>query len=374
MPIQIVEVQSKKELSAFIDFPHSLYAQDKNYVPELHIAQRDLLTPGKHPFHAYGKIKCFLAYRDGHIVGRIAAIHNPRYNTYHNANYGFFGFFDFIDDQDVVAQLLDKAKQYAIEHKHAYMMGPTNFSTNETAGTLVDGFDEPPKIMMTYNAKYYDQRMTAYGLRKEMDLYAYMIHTHDVSDKSLKMADLLEQRLLKNGITIRNVNTKNLDAEALKIKKVYNAAWEKNWGFVPFTDEEFDYLKNDLKLVLDKDFAFIAEHNGEPVGFAITLPNINEVLIKIKKGRLFPTGIFKLLLGKGKTKYVRILALGILEEYRQSGIAPLFFAKNIIAAKQKKILGGEASWILENNVPMVSAAENLNGKRYKTYRLYSIKI
>lgn len=374
MAVQIREVTFDKGISDFINFPHDLYADDPIYVPEIFIGQKDMMDPKKYPFHKYGKVKYFLAEKDGKIVGRIAAIENPNYNRHHQSNVGFFGFFDFVNDEEVAFALLDKAKTYAKENGHDYLMGPTNFTTNETAGTLVDGFDDSPKIMMTYNKPYYGKIIETYGLQKEMDLYAYMIYTDKASEKSLRIADAVEARLKNRGITIRNVNLKDINNEAKKIQKIYNDAWEENWGFVPFTDDEFEYLKNDLKMLLDPAFAYIAEKDGAPIGFGLTLPNINEILIKNKRGKLFPFGIFRLLFGKKKTKTVRVLALGVMEEYRKLGIEAIFFAKNIKVARERGLIGGEASWILENNEPMRAAAEHLNGVKYKTYRLYKMSV
>jgi GNAT superfamily N-acetyltransferase len=374
MSVTIEEITFKNGIEKFINFPHDLYKDDKYYVPEIFIGQKDMMNPAKFPFHLYGSVKYYLAKKDGKIAGRIAAIQNPNYNTHHNCKVGFFGFFDFIEDQQVVNALLDKAKEYAKANGNEFLMGPTNFTTNETAGTLVEGFDDSPKIMMTYNKPYYGKLIEGYGLKKEMDLFAFMMHTDKVSDKSLKIADAIEERLKSKGITIRNVQVKEINDEAKKIQKIYNDAWVNNWGFVPFTDAEFEYLKNDLKMLLDPAFAYMAEKDGEPIGFGLTLPNINEILIKNKRGRLFPFGIFRLLFGKNKTKYVRILALGVVSEYRKMGIEAIFFAKNIKEAKKRGILGGEASWILESNEPMVSAAQHLNGEKYKTYRLYKTEI
>lgn len=374
MAVTIKEVSDKKGISDFINFPHDLYEHDPYYVPEIYIGQKDMLDPKKFPFHQYGKAKYYLAYKDNKIAGRIAAIDNKNYNKYHQSEVGFFGFMDFIEDQEVVNVLLDQAKQFALENGYKYLMGPTNFTTNETAGTLVEGFEDSPKIMMTYNKSYYGRLLEGYGLKKEMDLYAFMIKTSNVSEKSLRLAEVLEERLKNKGITIRNVRLKDIDAESKRIQKIYNDAWENNWGFVPFTDAEFEYLKNDLKLLLDPAFAYIAEKDGQPIGFFLTLPNINEILIKNKRGKLFPFGIFRLLFGKRKTKYVRILALGVVAEYRKMGIEAIFFAKNIQEAKRRKIVGGEASWVLENNIPMVTAAKQLNGEKYKTYRLYKTEI
>ena len=374
MAIEIQEVTFEKGISNFINFPHDLYKDDPNYVPEIFIGQKDMMNPNKYPFHQYGKVRYYLAKKGDQTVGRIAAIENTNYNAHFKSKAGFFGFMDFIEDREVVQALLDKAKAFAKENGHDYLIGPTNFTTNETAGILVEGFHEPAKVMMTYNKPYYAPMLEACGMTKEMDLYAYMIYTDKASEKALRIAETLEDRLKKNGITIRNLNLKDIDNEAKRIQHVYNQAWDENWGFVPFTDAEFEYLKNDLKMIVDTRFAFIAEKDNEPIGFGLTLPNINEILIKNKRGKLFPFGIFRLLFGKSKIKTVRVLALGILKDYRKSGIEAIFFARNIAEAKRRNLIGGEASWVLENNIPMRTAAEHLNGERYKTYRLYKISI
>ncbi|NNE26117.1 MAG: hypothetical protein HKN09_04690 [Saprospiraceae bacterium] len=370
MSLIVVEANSKKEIKQFIDFPHSLYEGDPHYVPELYLAQKEMFDRKKYPFYEYGDVQCFLAFKHGKLAGRIAAIKNKRYNDYHKSNVGFFGFYDFIDDQEVAQALFDHAKRWLAVEKYDALIGPTNFTTNETAGYLVDGFDGPPMIMMTYNKVYYDRIMKALGLTKEMDLFAYFIPSFEASEKSIKLSGMIEQRLQKQGITVRNINLKNFKSEVELIKKVYNEAWEDNWGFVPFTDSEFKHLADGLKMLADEKFAYIAEDNGEAVGFSISLPNVNEVTINFKKGRLFPFNIIRLLLNKNKVQSVRILATGVKEAYRRKGIEAIFFARNIQEARRRKLKGGEASWILESNDMMVKAAENLNGIKYRTYRLY----
>ena len=369
--LTIREVTSKKEFYQFIDFPHDLYKGDKHYVPELFMAQKDLLNTKKHPFFEYGEIKLNLAYQDGKIVGRIAAIKNPAYNDYHQSNIGFFGFYDYIEDVSVAKALLDKAKEQLKNEKYDRLMGPVNFSTNETAGTLVEGFDSPPQVMMTYNKPYYDTLQNEIGLTKEMDLLAFFIPSFEASDRSIKMSEILAMRLKRQGITIRNIDIKNIKKDAAQLRLLYNSAWEKNWGFVPMNEKEFNVLVGDLKMIADPKFSYIAEKDGKAIGFSVSLPNINEITINFKKGRLLPFNIFKLLLRKSKVKSVRIITAGVLEEYRRKGIEAIFFAKNILEARNRNLRGGEASWILESNQEMVTAAEKLNGKRYKTYRIYT---
>ena len=369
--IRVEAVKTKKELASFIDFPHELYAGDPNYVPELFIAQRDLLSPGKHPFHEHSSLQCFLAYDEKNkLKGRIAAIDNKNHNTFNKVNDGFFGFFDCVNDKEVANALLDKAKEWLQEKKLSTMIGPANPSTNEPVGLLVDGFDKPPVAMMTYNKPYYSQLIEQYGLKKMTDLYAYDIKTDTVSERTVNLKDALLKRLTQKGITIRKINLKDYKNEVGKVREIYNSAWDKNLGFVPMTENEFNYLAKDLKMILDADFCLVAEHNGKMIGFALAIPDVNQIQKNIKKGRLLPFGLFKLLLGLKKINYVRIITLGVIEDYRKMGIEACFYAEIIQNAARKKIKGGEASWILENNEMMNKAMENINGKIYKTYRLY----
>lgn len=372
MSLDIRSVSSKKDIKAFIDFQHRLYQGDSKYVPELFLAQKEMFDRKKYPFYEFGDVFPFLAYRDNKIVGRIVAIKNDGYNQYHNSNVGFFGFFDFINDQSVAQALYKAAKDRLKEFGFDKIIGPTNFSTNETAGLLVDGFDHSPMLMMTYNKPYYQTIIESLGAKKEMDLYAYMINSQGANDKSIRLATLLEERLNRQGITIRNIRAKDWNNELVRVKKIYNAAWENNWGFVPFTDNEFKHVAEGMKMLLDEDFAYIAELDGEPIGFSVSLPNINEITKDFKKGRLFPFNVLKLLMRKSKVSTVRIIAAGVIAEYRKKGIEGVFFAKNILEARKRKLLGGEASWILENNTSMNLAAQKLNGQLTKTYRLYSL--
>lgn len=369
--ISIVPVTTKKQLAAFIDFPHELYKDDKNYVPELFIAQRDLLTPGKHPFHEHSVLQTYLAVDERNVIkGRIAAILNRNHNQYNQANDGFFGFFDCINSSEVANALFLQAENWLRQHGVATIIGPVNPSTNETVGLLVNGFDRPPVAMMTYNKPYYAELITQYGFKKHVDLYAYLLQASTISDRSVKLQQALLKRLEQKNIVIRAINLKDFNNEVRKVREIYNAAWDKNLGFVPMTENEFTYLAKDLKLVMDPDFCLVAEHEGKMIGFALAIPDINQVQIKIKKGRLLPTGIFKLLFGKKKINFVRIITLGVVEAYRKMGIEACFYASIIQKGFEKNIPTGEASWILENNEMMNKAMENINGTRYKTYRIY----
>jgi len=363
----ITPVKSKKELGAFIDFPHELYKDDKNYVPELFIAQRDLLTT--HPFHKHSSLQCFLAYDGDRIVGRIAAIHNTAHNVFNGTNDGFFGFFDCINNQEAADALLNQATTWLKEKGLTTIVGPVNFSTNESCGLLVKGYDMPPVVMMPYNFSYYETLLEHWGLHKKVDLIAWNFSGDAYDDRSVKLMDRLEERLKRSDIVIRKIKMKNFKAEAEALREVYNKAWDKNMGFVPLNDEEYDYQAKDLKMILDADFCFVAEQHGKIVGFGAAIPNINEIQAKIKKGRLFPTGIFKLLFGLKKVKGIRILLLGVVDGYRKMGIEACIYASIIKSYKKKGLEYAEASWTLEHNDMVNNAIIAIKGDPYKTYRI-----
>jgi GNAT superfamily N-acetyltransferase len=368
--IQVIPVTNKRQLAAFIDFPHDLYRDDDNYVPELFIAQRDLLSPDKHPFHQHSSLQAFLGYRDGRVCGRIAAILNNNHNKFNNTNDGFFGFFDCADDEELAAALFREAEQWLLAKGVQNVIGPVNFSTNETCGMLVEGYDKPPVAMMPYNKAYYNELIGRLGFKKKIDLIAWQVAADDFKDKPLRLMNTLRDRLDQKGIKIRKVDLKNFKSEVDSLRDVYNKAWDRNLGFVPMTNEEFDYLAKDLKLILDPDFCMVAEHEGKIVGFSLCIPDINQILIKIRKGRLLPTGLFKLLFLKKKINGLRVIALGVLEPYRKMGIEAVFYGSIIQKGKEKNMRTAEASWILEDNFLMNKAIENINGKPYKKYRLY----
>ena len=365
----VIAVSNKKQLGLFIDFPHDLYQGNPNYVPELFIAQKDLLTT--HPFHKHSSLQCFLLYEGDKIIGRIAAILNNNYNEFNDANDGFFGFFDCINEQEAANTLLETAAEWlkAKGVKNA-IIGPVNFSTNESCGLLIEGFDSPPVVMMPYNAPYYATLLEGWNLKKKVDLIAWRFTGDNYDDRSVKLMERLEDRLKRSGITIRKINMKNFKQEAANLRKVYNNAWDKNAGFVPLNDEEFDYQAKDLKLVLDPDFCFVAEQDGKLIGFGAAIPDMNQIQIKIKKGRLLPTGIFKLLFGKKKVDGIRILLLGVIDGYRKLGIEACIYGSIIKSYRAKGFKYAEAGWTLEHNDLVNNAIIAIKGDPYKKYRIY----
>ena len=368
--IEKINLSDKRKMKEFIDFPHDLYANDPNYVPELFVAQRDLLDPKKHPFFEHSKLDLFLAYKDTKLVGRIAAIRNNNHIKFTGNHEGFFGFFESIDDYEVAKQLFDAATTWVKKENLTNIIGPVSFSTNEVFGWHIDAFNLPPMMAMGYNKSYYPKFVEQYGFAKKVDFFAYYVGAHEVSDKALRVSEAFEARLKTKGITIRIVNMKKFNEEAEQAHLVFNSAWDKNLGFVPMTKNEFMHLCKDMKTIMDPDLCYVAEHEGKIIGFCFSFPDINQVLKDVKRGRLLPTGIFKLLFNRGKIDKMRVVVLGVIEGYRKMGIEACFYAKTIKTGRQKNIIGAEASLILETNEMMNQALININAKVYKTYRLY----
>lgn len=371
MNVNIVPVTTSKLKKKFIDFEWTVNENTPNWVSPLRMERFKVLDTKKNPFYSHSEIQLFLAYKNGKITGRIAAITNQNYNEFQQDNAGFFGFFDCFNDQEAANTLFQTAANWLKEKGKDVMYGPMNPSTNDEVGILINGFDTPPYMMMTHNAAYYPPLAEGFGLTKAKDLYAWYI-TADEAIKNIsdKMRRVSEKILKKYDITIRNLVIKNLKEEIKLIKDIYNNAWSRNWGFVPFTDDEINVLAKDLAQIADEDLLLLAEKEGNPIAFSLTLPNINEVLKNIPSGRLFPTGIFKLLFGMRKIKYARVLVLGVKKEFQFLGLGSIFYIETIIRARQKGYLGGEMSWILEDNYTMNKPIEDVGAKRYKTYRVY----
>jgi len=368
--ITIEKITFPNKIKDFIDFPHDLYKGDPNYVPEIYLGQKDLLNPNKHPFYEHSKAQLFLAYKDGKLVGRIAAIRNNAHNNFSGNNDGFFGFFECIEDYEVAKKLFDAATEWVKKEGLTNIIGPTSISTNEIFGWHIDAFDLPPMMSMGYNKPYYSKFAEQYGFAKKVDFFAYYVTSEQVSEKALRVSEAFENRLKTKGITIRPVNMKKFTEEAEKAHVVFNSAWEKNEAFVPMTKNEFMHLCKDMKQIMDPELCLVAESEGKIVGFSFSFPDINQVLKDVKKGRLLPTGIFKLLFGRGKIDKMRVVVLGVIEGYRKLGIEACFYAKTIKTGRSKGINAAEASLILETNEMMNQALININAQVYKTYRLY----
>ncbi len=371
--VTIKPVENRKELMQFIKLVWKINANDPNWVPPLIMDRLKVLNKKKNPFFKHAEAEYFLAYRDGEVVGRIAAITNQMHNDFHKDNIGFFGFLEGVNDPRVFEALLETAKDWLREKGKDAMIGPMNPSTNDEIGFLIEGFDTPPFFMMTHNPPYYKEIMEKLKYEKAKDVYAYYIHkdTIIISDKLLRVTEGIRKKFK---VKIRAVNLKDFDAELERIRYVYNNAWARNWGFVPMTPEEFDFIAADFKKIIDPRLVLIAEIEGKPVGFSLALPDYNKVFAKIKNGRLFPTGWLTFLRERKKIKSLRVITLGVVQELQRSGIGGLFYLETFQRGTKAGYVDAEMSWILEDNDLMNRAARLLGGDPYKIYRIYGTSL
>lgn len=368
MALEVVTADSKRALNEFIEFPYSLYRGDPLWVPPLRIAVKELLDRAKHPFYANAEAEFFLARREGRVVGRIAAILDRNYNEYHEENAGFFGFFESTNDPEVAAALLGAARKWVFNRGAVLLRGPVNPSTNYECGMLVDGFDSSPMIMMTYNPRYYPALMESAGLRKGRDLNAYVSTAAAVELE--KIGRVADRKLARSNVTVRAINVRDFDGEVERLWDVYNSVLRRNWGFVPMTREEFVLMGKEMRQILKPELVLVGEAGGKAIGFALALPDINFAL-KPAGGSLLPTGLLKILYYQRSIKSLRVLALGVVDEYRTSGVAAAFYATLVRTARKLGYSGDcEMSWIMEDNVLMTRSLEVMGARHYKTYRIY----
>ncbi|MCI0399261.1 MAG: N-acetyltransferase, partial [Chloroflexi bacterium] len=287
-----------------------------------------------------------------------------------------FGVFELLPDQEAAEALLETAGRWARDRGVEKILGPMNLSTNDECGTLIEGFDQPPVILMTYNPRYYVEYLEAAGFTKAMDLLAWhgdlakLVAPGGMPEKVVRIVGKVKDRY---GLSIRPLNMKDWDNEIERVKKIYNSAWEKNWGFVPMTDEEIHHLAEGLKPVIDPAVAFLVEKDGDVVGFSLSVPDVNQVLRQVRPG---PStlgsylGVARMLLNKRKTNRIRVIALGVIEPYRAKGVDGLMYYETAKAAVPRGYPLAEASWILETNDAMNRAIEVMGGVVYKKYRIY----
>lgn len=337
------------------------------WVPPLISDVKSLLNE-KHPFHHHAEVRLFLAWRGNDVVGRIAGILNHTHNEFHNEKTVFFGLFESVRDEHVAATLLDTVEIWARALGMDRVRGPMNLSTNDELvgpGFLVDGFDTPPVLMSGHNPPWYAALVERCGYARAMDLLAYWMKAV-IQERHVRFAEKVSKRM---NVTFRTLDMKRFEEEVALVQDIYNDAWERNWAFVPLSEEEIRHLAKQLKPVIVPEFCILAFVDDEPVGFALMLPDYNTVLRKLN-GRLFPFGFIRLLRSKRKIDSVRILTLGLKPAWRNRGLDALLIHNLIVNGLQHGIRHGECSWILENNLGMQRGIENAGGERYKTYRVF----
>ena len=375
--LRIVPVTTREERREFAKFPWTIYRDDPNWVPPIFMDRLALLTPGKHPFHEHAEVQLFLAMRGEELVGTISAQINHRHNEVFEDKVGFFGFFEVFEDYAIADALLNTASGWLRERGMDAIRGPENFSQNEEVGLLVDGFDVPPMVQMTYNPRYYEGFIERAGFEKAQDLFAWDLLTnifdYDVQRMPRKFIRVAEKAKEREDLVVRKIDMKRYDEEVEVAKQVYNLAWEQNWGFVPLTDAEMEHLGREMKMVLDPDIVFIAEVDGKPAGMIICLPDVYQALLKANPRPnvwSLPWTLVKLLWHRRKVDAFRAWVMGVVPEYRTLGIEATLMVEAARSAFGKGYEHCEMSWILESNDVMNRIIERVGGKLYKTYRIY----
>jgi GNAT superfamily N-acetyltransferase len=372
--IEVRAVSGRRELRRFIDLPFRLHANQSMWVPPLKLERWMFLSKRMNPFFSHGKGEYFLAWRDGEVVGRITAQINDAYNDFHDTKWGWFGFLEFAEDQAVLEALLAAADAWLRQRGCERMVGPADFTMNEESGILIDGFDVEPMIKQPWHPPYYQRLMEAAGMEKAIDLFMWNLVVTERDKVMPVIWELADKVQSDHGIKVRPMRRRKLRKEMDAFAEVYNSAWSKNWDFVPFSKKDLDTYTFDMQLAYDKHWFMVAEReaDGEIVGAAITIPDLNQVLMKMK-GKLLPLGWWHFL-NRGKTMdRVRVGFLGVKPEFQHTGVAARLYQLHFDAAETRPQTWGEMGWILETNTPMNRGMEAMGGKIVKRYRVFERK-
>jgi len=367
------KVENKRDLKKFVKVPFAVHKDHPEWVPPLILDRMAFLNRSKNPYFDHAEVELWIAEKDGVPVGRISAQIDERWDDYRGGNDGQFGFFETIDDAEVANALLDTGSQWLAGMGRDRVYGPMDFTTNDELGIQIDGFDVKPVILENCHQPYFQTLVEGNGFTKATDLLMWHLEMGKLK-KGLEFHPAIHESAQKSldehGITIRKMRRKDLPTEMAKFHEVYNEAWGDNWGFVPITKEEVEFHAKTLKLVLDEDWGMIAETaDGNVVGAALTLPDINQVLAKMN-GRVLPAGWFHFLTQRKKIDVVRILALGVKKEFQHTGVAAALYVRHMQTCRPDGVMTGEAGWILETNEPMNRALEGMGGVVNKKFRVY----
>ena len=362
----IVPVTTARRLREFVDLPFSLHAKHPHWVPPLRRDEHRRLSPRHNAFLQHAEMDLWIASSGGRTTGRIAAIEDRLHNATHHEAVTWFGFLE-ADSVETAGALFAAAERRAGERHSACVRGPANPSLNESAGLLIDCFDEDPYVLMPYNPPSYPEFVEAAGYRKVKDLLAWHI---DMSVPPPERITRLAGRMAsRNGITVRPLDLGAFERDLAVLQGIYRAAWQDNWGFVPPTDAEIRQLAVELRPILDPEIVLFAERAGRPVGCAVAIPDVNQVL-KRMGGRLFPFGVLHFLRRHAIIDQARVLLLGVVPDERRMGLYPLLIAELHRRGLARGYRRGELSWTLEDNDAVNAGIEAVGGRRHKTYRLY----
>jgi len=366
--IEIITVEGGAALKEFIDLPWKIYAGYPNWVPPLKKEVRRLLDPDRHPFWEFSERILFLARRGPETVGRIAGIMDRHYNQCHNEKMGIWGFFECDDDPEAAAALFAAVETWVRQQGMTFLRGPLNPSLNNESGLLIEGFEYPPVVGMTYNPPYYLRLVDSCGFTKEKDLLAFLI------DGEYRLPDwmerLAERTAQKKGVRIRHVDPQHMDAEYDLIREIYNDSWSGNWGFVPLTENEMRDIQKSVKLFAEPGLVFFIYFDDEPAAVCVIFPDVNPLLKRLN-GRIGLLGLLKAFMYRRRINGLRLLMFGVKEKYRQLGL-PLLAFRHIyeIGRGKNNYQTLEMGWTLEDNESINSLIEETGAKRYKKYRIF----
>jgi GNAT superfamily N-acetyltransferase len=369
--VQVTAVSGRSDLKAFIDLPFRVHANHPLWIPLPKLERWVFLNRRLNAFFSHGEAEYFLARRGGRVVGRITAQVNHAFNDYQKKNWGWFGFLELEDDQEVLEALLEAAAGWLHERGKERMVGPADFSMNEESGILVEGYELRPMIKQPWHPPYYQQRIEQAGMQKAMDLLMWKLEVQD-RDKVLPVIwELAEKVQSEHGIRVRQMRRRQLRKDMDSFAEVYNAAWSENWDFVPYSKKDLDAYAQEIQLGFDKHWCFIAEKEdtGEVVGMAMTFPDLNQVLEKMR-GKFLPLGWWYFARKSKIMTRVRVGFLGVKPEYQHTGVAAKLYQMHFDAAERRPQTGGEMGWILETNKPMNRGMEAMGGQIVKRYRVY----
>lgn len=372
MAIEIREHVPGQDLKDFLRAARVVFEGDPTWIAPLEFEMKQRLSPGKNPFFHRGELGLFTAWKDGRLAGRVSAQIDHEHLKRYDDRTGFFGFFDTIDDPEVGQALIDAAAKWLLRRGMRRMRGPISLTMNDEIGVLIEGFETPPVLMMNHSRVWQDRIALSTGLEKAKDFYAWRFDVGNTPKRALKA---WEETVALPEVRLRTVEPSKMERELEIILDIFNDAWVNNWGYVPATPEEAKKLGEDLRLILDRDLAFIAEVHGKPVGMCVALPNLNEVARDFD-GKLNPITIAKLIwrLKVKRPKSARLMMLGIKSELRnQRRYAGLSHALYVEVARRGEARGyewGELSWTLEDNRPINLGIQSMGARVYKKYRVY----
>lgn len=367
MPLTIRPVETASDRTLFEVLPEKLFASDPQYVPPVPGSITKILHPKSH-FRATGDMRAFIAWRDGKPVGRIAGIINKRYNDYHGDKTGFFGLFDFEDDFETAQTLLDAAVGWLELQGCDKYRGPVNTPMGDEIGLLTEGFDSPPFVLMPYNPPSYIAMYEKLGLKAVKNLGAYYISSSEQTPE--RIGRVVERIKKSTGISLRSLNMKTLKSELKIIQDLYNETLDRNYGFIPLSEDDLDLLASELKHIVNPELVMIAEKGGVPIGFSLVFPNINQFMRELRSAPRW-LRLIKLFwkLKTQSPKEARLAVLGVRKEFRNMGLGALFYSETLARGKQTYV-GGELSWVEEDNKEIIRGIGLMGGKLYKTYRVY----